>query len=74
MIIVNQGKDQIINFDNTGKVEIDAYQRPFQINVCVNDIWTELGQYETRERTKEVLQEIVQAYIAGEKCYCMPKE
>ena len=74
MIIITQDNEVIVNFDNVGIIEKDEYHRPFQINIYVNDVWREIGQYATQERVKAVLQEIVQAYITDEKCYYMPKE
>ena len=75
MLIVSQWNNTIINLDNTGIIEIDEYhQRPFQINIYVNDVWREIGQYATQERTKAVLQEIVRAYNSEAKCYYMPEE
>ena len=74
MIIVNQEKDEIINFNNTGIVEIDEYQRPFQINIYVNDVWRGIGQYATQEREKKVLRDIVDNYVACSEYYYMPKE
>ncbi|MEE1389273.1 MAG: hypothetical protein U0M00_01700 [Clostridia bacterium] len=59
MIIVSQDKDKIFNFDNVSLIFI-------QDN---NEIWVDtektcnpLGKYHTKERTKEVLQDIVNEY------------
>ncbi len=75
MIIVSQDKDKIFNFDNASLIFI-------QDN---NEIWIDtektcnlLGKYHTKERTKEVLQDIVmdiQPNIFNiPKVYYMPEE
>ena len=61
MIIVSQDKKQVINFNtidfidimpmNDGRFEVDA-----NFAHCI----TELGHYDTEERAKEVLQEIIE--------------
>ncbi len=63
MVIVSQDKKQIINFNvidfvdvmpmDDGKFEIDA-----NFAHCI----TELGYYDTEDRAKEVLEEIIEKY------------
>lgn len=68
MLIVNQDKDMICNFDNSSKIEILGIVEnkgsdigKFKI-VCDNfDI---LGIYTTEKRAKEVLQEIIETYLS----------
>lgn len=67
MIIVNQDKTVVVNMNN-----IDT--------ICVNDDKPEiatstigrrailLGEYKTRERAKEILQEIVTVYRCSKTC------
>ena len=61
MIIVNQDRDEIVNFENINNIFI-FYDN--EVRACGNvdgNIYT-LGRYETKERAKEVLQEIVERY------------
>lgn len=67
MIIVSQDKKELINFNNMENIEID---NPFENNdgkftIEATSIDTNsyfLGEYDTEERAKEVLQEIVETY------------
>lgn len=63
MIIVNQDKDNVINYDNVKSLWIDdnvldKTNTTFYINA--DDDF--LGEYKTEERAKEVLKEIVEKY------------
>lgn len=63
MIIVSQDKDNVINYDNVTSLWIDdnvldKTNTTFYINA--DDDF--LGEYETEERAKEVLKEIVEKY------------
>lgn len=60
MVIVNQDRDWIFNFDNTTSIGIDEENTLKVISIAGK--WNILGSYRTRERAKEVLQEIVKAY------------
>lgn len=86
MIIVNQAKDEIINFKNMNNIYIS---RTGEVRACANmeDCVYVLGKYESEERAKEVLQEIVSKYkttlynsktnetvVNVPKVYEMPKE
>ena len=95
MIIVSQDKTKILNFDN---IEVMGIGNPlenndgkFQILVdTTNDNEFSIAEYETEERAKQVLQEIIGLYrkcqqVIGErggvcnfiyppKVYEMPKE
>lgn len=61
MIIVNQAKDEIINFKNMNNIYIS---RTGEVRACANmeDCVYVLGKYESEERAKEVLQEIIKRY------------
>lgn len=61
MIIVNQAKDEIINFKNMNNIYIS---RTGEVRACANmeDCVYVLGKYESEERAKEVLQEIISKY------------
>lgn len=59
MIIVSQDKETIINFESITRISIISpleigYKYSIAINGCLD-----LGYYKTKERAKEVLQEII---------------
>ena len=65
MIIVSQDKEKIVNFDNLTQVYItqDEEETAYFIRLeTVNCLYDDLGEYETEERAKEVLQEIISKY------------
>ena len=67
MIIVKQDKKGIVNFNNVTDIYIDKEDdgdRHFVFYIPVSNIdgLDILGIYETEERAKEVLQEIIRAY------------
>lgn len=67
MIIVNQNKDEFVNFENVMCVNItDCQEDGFLISagfiVGRDDNYRELGYYKTEKRAQEVLQEIVGLY------------
>ncbi len=82
MIIVNQDKDVILNFNNVSLIAIDDEETNRGIYAsCNNDDVLKLGVYESNERAKEVLQEIITAYTGdgiveneGYVCYEMPEK
>ncbi len=62
MIIVSQDKETIINFESITRISIippveERYKYSIAINGCLD-----LGYYKTKERAKEVLQEIEETY------------
>ena len=61
MIIVSQGKTAHINYDNIEATYLLKKDDKIQINMRGNYDYT-IGEYETMERAKEVLQEIIKAY------------
>ena len=71
MIIVKQDKKGIVNFNNVTDIYIDKEDdgdRHFVFYIPVSNIdgLDILGIYETEERAKEVLQEIIKMYKATE--------
>lgn len=63
MIIVSQDKDKIINYDNVQLLWINEHI----LNKTIKTFYIYadhdfLGEYETEERAKEVLQEIIDMY------------
>jgi len=61
MIIVSQGKTAHINYDNIEATYLLKKDDKIQINMRGNYDYT-IGEYETMERAKEVLQEIIRSY------------
>lgn len=94
MIIVSQDKCTIVNFNNIQNIRIEPYgthikgKKIYKIFAGNFEGYaTELGTYDTEERAKEVLQEIVSKYkttlynsktnetvVNVPKVYEMPKE
>jgi len=69
MIIVSQDKKEVINFENILSVKLfhddEDNECLYEIYTTVNapgDNYILLGEYNTEERAKEVLQEIVKKY------------
>lgn len=72
MIIVKQDKKGIVNFNNVTDIYIDKEDdgdRHFVFYIPVSNIdgLDILGIYETEERAKEILQEIIKVYIENKK-------
>lgn len=68
MIIVSQDKKQIINFETINFIDIMPMDDGrFELDANFAHCVTELGYYATEERTKEVLEEIIKAYIESKK-------
>ena len=67
MIIVNQDRTELVNFDNIMCINItnceeDGYLLSAGFIVGRDDNYRELGYYKTEERAKNVLEEITIAY------------
>lgn len=64
MIIVDQDKNKIINFDNVNEILTTDTGEILVINNIhiTDDCLDVLGKYDTEERAKEVLQEIIKSY------------
>ena len=87
MIIVSQDRKSIYNFENIKSIDI-VDNEIYLTDDILADRGTRIGQYETEERAKEVLQEIINAYkdyrtaecdgytniLAKTAVYEMPKE
>lgn len=71
MIIVSQDRDRICNFRNIGYIEIAADDKTLRCQILDENIF--LGTYATKERAKEVLQEIEDS-CCGCIDYKMPEE
>ena len=74
MIIISQAKETILNFKNVQENRIEEYgthvkgKKIYKIfSGNFEGYATLLGTYETKERAKEVLQEIVEAYVDSKK-------
>lgn len=61
MIIVNQNRDEIINFEKMNDIYVS---KSGEVRACANmeDCVYVLGEYKTEERAKEVLKDIIEAY------------
>lgn len=61
MIIVSQNKRNIYNFDNVKSIDI-VNNEIYISDDILSDMGTCIANYETEERAKEVLQEIIKSY------------
>lgn len=78
MIIVNQEKDAILNFDNVIgiRTEIDIESNK-ETRIAIDTIDSEryyIARYSTEERTKEVIADIYMRISERKTVYEMPKE
>ena len=62
MIIVSQGKDELVNFDRIESIWIGADEDGRVTIEATADTNSILVTYSTEERAKEVLKEIIEAY------------
>ena len=62
MIIVSQDKTEIVNFNNIESVWISKEEEGIFSIEATADTNASLGEYATKERAKEVLQEITEYY------------
>lgn len=67
MIIVNQDKTEIINFDKVQNIYVSGRYISLNFELNNNEV---IGTYETEERAKEVLDEIAEQYEHGKECGC----
>lgn len=71
MIIFEQTKEIILNFDNVSAITVDsAVDGKNIVAVCNNGDGAKIGTYETSERAKEVLQEIIKSYREYKTAEC----
>lgn len=69
MIIVSQDKDKILNFNNITQIYIGYAENNKKRSIrceTLTDTYVTLGIYETQERAREVLEEIINMYKATE--------
>ena len=67
MIIVSQEQNEILNFNNIMNIQVtnceeDGYLISAGFIVGRDDNYRDLGYYKTKERAKEILQEIEKTY------------
>lgn len=76
MIIVSKDKKIITNFDNVLAIQIDEHikntdgEKDYEIVAITEEKMANIGVYETEERAKEVLEEIVDTYKFN-RCYAV---
>lgn len=63
MIIVSQNKREIFNFEMAKNIYVETEEKSYSIQIDDNFS----GKYDTEERAKEVLQEIVKTYVLTEQ-------
>lgn len=69
MIIVSQDKNKIVNLSNLTQIYItqDEEEKSYYIRFeTVDSLYDDLGKYNTEERAKEILQEIIKVYKGTE--------
>ncbi len=72
MIIVSQDKKIITNFENILGIQIDEHifnsdgEKDYEVETITEKRTCNMGVYETEERAKEVLQEIIDSYTSWE--------
>ncbi len=79
MIIVSQDKNRIVNFNNLTQIYIAYCEEDntgyFIRFETVDSLYEDLGEYKTKERAKEVLEEIIKCYkdtnYEYESCWCL---
>ena len=81
MLILSQDGNKIVNLDNVIYITTNTYSEECSGISCnsLNNLEIYLGEYETEERAKEVLQEIMDAYshfiyYNNQATFIMPKE
>lgn len=62
MLIVSQDKEEIVNFDKVESIWICSDEEGRFTIEATADTNSSLGYYETKERAKEILEEIVKEY------------
>lgn len=63
MVIISQGKKELINFDNIQGIKIinNTVLRVLFVTGLEDD-YTDIGAYKTEERAKRTMKEIIQCY------------
>lgn len=70
MLIVSQDREEILNFENIENIQISAEEGRYTIEATA-DTNTTLGFYNTKEKAKEIIAQIVELY---EKCQIVVDE
>jgi hypothetical protein len=70
MLIVSQDREEILNFENIENIWISAEEGRYTIEATA-DTNTTLGFYNTKEKAKEIIAQIVELY---EKCQIVVDE
>lgn len=68
MLIVSQDKEEIINFDNANSLWINENSENYNFYIRVAQQYsnTVIGEYNSKERAKEILREIIEcATVTG---------
>ena len=66
MLIVSQDREEIFNLNNMNSIGIvEKYAGEYSIMGTINTYQSELGNYETIGRAKEILQEIIKTAPFG---------
>lgn len=68
MIIVNQDKTEIINFNKVENIYVSGRYISIYFGLNDNEV---IGQYSTEERAKEILEEIIKCYANTEQYKCL---
>lgn len=79
MIIINQQKNKIVNFDNIESIEVDNLNEHLGVSTRTITAYTSgnhitLGEYENENRAEAVLEEIVKNECETYKIYFMPEK
>lgn len=67
MIIFNQDKTVVLNMNNIDTIYIND-DKPIIVTSTIGRTECLLGEYKTRERAKQVLEEIVAVYRCSKTC------
>ena len=64
MLILGQNGDTIINFERINLIKIESSENEFDIEInYANDKWDVIGTYESFERAKEIIAELINTYL-----------
>ena len=66
MVIIGQDKETVVNFDRINYIQVSKVDEKGKSVIEINyaDMnWKVIAEYKTEERAKEVLQEIIEAYL-----------
>lgn len=64
MLILGQDGDTIINFERINLIKIESSENEFDIEInYADDEWEVIGNYESFERAKEIIAELINTYL-----------